>query len=930
MALSAAAKKKEEPDDDDEKDSMLAIDCGTKTWTHETLEFLQPSHIRDINKNKPNHPNYDSRTLHVPESFLEKQTPGHRQWWSLKANYFDCLFFFKVGKFYELYHQDAIIGVKELGFTFMKGDFAHSGFPESAYEKMASTLIERGYKVARVEQTETPAMMEKRIETDGKRTKFDKVIRREVCQISSQGTQIYSTGLSSMTATQHSTDPNFLLVIAEAVKTSSTSRYGIAFVDISIGDFTIGEFDDDQQCSRLLTLLSKHAPVLVLHERSGMAEHTMKVVKGINALKEKLTNEKQFWSGSKVLKFLSETTYKNREDWPESLKLMQGDFLQPSENFTLALKALGGCIWYLKYNLLDQQVLSLATFKLYTPPDDKSTPLTITQNKKLPRQKFMMLDAITLHNLNVNGGENSLFMKCDYCCTSWGKRKLMEIVCNPSCDIDEIRGRQEAIKELYDDIELLVSCRALLSSLNVDLERSLTQIHQFGNKETMKNHPAGRAVLYEAVTYGKNKITDFAAALKALQELMVIPLMFNDCTSSMLKTLTQTAENGGAFVDMSEHIQQLKNSFDIDEAKKTGYVVPGRNVDDEYDAILNEIDELGDELKAYLKQEEKKVGCKLTFFGADRKRYQIEVPESHSKRVPKDYNLESSKGKGKNAVIRYTTDETKEFLARMTALEVQKKQILDDFGRRVFEKFSQKYMQYKKICDLIGKLDFLASLAEYSRNLSVSCVPEVHEMAENSGESFIKITNGIHPLMNVDDYIPNGIDIGSNGKYFELITGANMGGKSTYMRQVALLCILAQIGSLVPAEAMSLSIVDRTFTRLGANDNIMQNQSTFLVELNETSIILKHCTSNSLVLLDELGRGTSTYDGTAIARAVADFLANLNCRTLFSTHYHALVDSFHDDQRIHLGHMACVVENENDEDITKENVTFLYKYTSGR
>lgn len=157
-----------------------------------------------------------------------------------------------------------------------------------------------------------------------------------------------------------------------------------------------------------------------------------------------------------------------------------------------------------------------------------------------------------------------------------------------------------------------------------------------------------------------------------------------------------------------------------------------------------------------------------------------------------------------------------------------------------------------------------------------------------------------------------------------------MGGKSTYMRQVALLCILAQIGSLVPAESMSLTIVDRTFTRLGANDNIMQNQSTFLVELNETSIILKHCTSNSLVLLDELGRGTSTYDGTAIARAVADFLANLKCRTLFSTHYHALVDSFQDDVRIHLGHMACVVENENDEDITKENVTFLYKYTSGR
>lgn len=258
-------KKPQSDEEEDEgieesgKEALLSVDNVNKVWAHQKIEFLKPDKIRDKNKNRPGQPEYDARTLHVPEEFLRQQTPAMFQWWKLKSDFLDCLFFFKVGKFYELYHMDAIVGVEELGFSFMGRDaHAHSGFPESAYEKMASALVEKGYKVARIEQTENPQMMEDRCKRDGTRDKFSKVMKREVCQITDRGTQIFSNGQQKMTT---SSTANFLLSIAEQKTSQSTSRYGICFVDTSIGDFMLGEFDDDQECSRLLTLLSHYAPV---------------------------------------------------------------------------------------------------------------------------------------------------------------------------------------------------------------------------------------------------------------------------------------------------------------------------------------------------------------------------------------------------------------------------------------------------------------------------------------------------------------------------------------------------------------------------------------------------------------------------------------------------------------------------------------------
>jgi DNA mismatch repair protein MSH6 len=226
-------------------------------------------------------------------------------------------------------------------------------------------------------------------------------------------------------------------------------------------------------------------------------------------------------------------------------------------------------------------------------------------------------------------------------------------------------------------------------------------------------------------------------------------------------------------------------------------------------------------------------------------------------------------------------------------------------------------------------LDALISLSLFSESQEVMCRPVISYSTDGP---FIDIVDGRHPCIALDNYIPNDTKLGfpneSSGN-FVILTGPNMGGKSTLMRQVGLMAVLSHLGCYVPAEKCEMSVVDRIFTRLGASDNISEGESTFFVEMSETSAILKHASPDSLLLIDELGRGTATYDGTAIAYAVAKELSGRNCRSLFSTHYHTLVEALQDNPMIQMSHMACMVENENEEDPTQESITFLYKMISG-
>uniref|UniRef100_T1GJY4 DNA mismatch repair proteins mutS family domain-containing protein n=1 Tax=Megaselia scalaris TaxID=36166 RepID=T1GJY4_MEGSC len=856
-----------------------------------TLKFLEPDVIKDKKGRKKSDPDYDPSTLFVPEKFLNEQTPGMRQWWELKSNNNDSVLFFKVGKFYELYHWDADIGVQELGFAYMRGDFAHSGFPEAAFDKMASTLIEKGFKVARVEQTETPDMMTARCKKMGKTTKFDKVLLE-------------------------GHEPFYMMSIVENVNEdeSSTSSYGVCFIDTSIGDFYIGQFRDDKSSSRILTLLSHYSPVFVIYEKSAISERTQQIFKSVlcNVVKENIPGN-QFWDGSKALKYLAENFYTHsREDgkeiWPETLKVMQdeGDHLglTPKNIFKLALKSLGGILSFSVKCKIAEKVLNMAQFQLYIPPDENVsedeniTRILETTKDKIDnlnlKKKNMVLDSVTLQNLKIVEGENSLLNTIDLCCTNFGRRLLHHWVCSPSTDIKVIRQRQEAIKELILEPEILLEVRTFLNTLP-DFERGLAQINVYGNPLIAKGHPDSRAILFEEKKFNNNKIQNFIAMVKGFESLMTLSTTFASFKSTLIKKITKES-----FPDLSKVLKFFQTAFDPSEAEKNGSIVPKKGVDQEYDDIEEEMENLNKELSDYLKEQEKFFGCRVTYYGSDKKRYQLEVPDKNAVKAGKQYVLESTK----KGVKRFVTPETKEFLRRMMQAEENRANVVKDLSRRIYEKFSTNYNLWKQAMDCVSILDILCALADYAKNLNVFCLPEFVEDAE---KPFIELEEGYHPCYRDDDFIPNGLTMGGDLAPLSILTGPNMGGKSTLMREIGLIIILAHIGSYVPAESCKLSVVDRIFTRLGAQDDLLAGHSTFMVELSETSVILKHATENTVV----------------------NFLADLQCRCLFSTHYHNLVDYFHGDKRVTFGHMACMVENDETDNPTEETVTFLYKYASG-
>ncbi|GFR92090.1 DNA mismatch repair protein Msh6 [Elysia marginata] len=921
-------------------------DSGQKdasSYFHVSLDFLQPDKLRDNTRKLKSDPDYNPRTLYVPESFLNKQTPAMRQWWEIKTKHFDTVLFFKVGKFYELYHMDAVVGVREVGLIFMKGDFAHSGFPEIAYNRYADALVQKGYKVGRVEQTETPEMVTERCKNMARSAnKYDKVVKREVCQISTQGTRTYSH--------------------LDGDIGDHTSKYILAFCA------KVGQFEDDRHLSRFRTLVAHYTPTQILYERGKTSPNTMQLINAnlLSALKEGLTPGSEFWESSKTLKTLAEEAYFKSEDgeitWPEAIKLMLSESdtlgLTASDAYDLAVRSLGAIVWYLQYCLLDEELLSMKKFETYMPVDVSEHRAQGAQSgAQAIKQRHMVLDGVTMSNLDVvwnsttQSTEGTLLERLSYCSTAFGKRLFHQWLCSPLCQKQAIYDRLDAVGDLLEAPSVMEESVTILKKMP-DLERLLSRIHAIGSSGRRKNHPDTRAILYEEVTYSKRKIEDFLATIEGFKLAMTLTAACSGAaTNFKSKLLKQTVCVQGAepdnadarFPDIDDDLKFFESSFDHKKAKKEGVIVPSKGVDKDYDQAIADIKDVEGRLQTYLDKQKSVLNCKnLVYWGTAKNRYQIEVPETALKNIPHQYELMSSKKGAK----RFRTSDIEEMLAELTDAEDRKDTCLKDIMRRIFHNFDLKHRKWTAVVECLSVLDVLISLATYSRGGEGDlCRPEF-VMPEEGAQPFLEIREGRHPCVSRTfeggDFIPNDTIIGTkddqdedgDSSYSEgqvvLVTGPNMGGKSTLMRQVGLITIMAQMGCYVPAQKCRLTPIDRIFTRLGASDRIMAGESTFYVELSETSSILQHATKHSLVLMDELGRGTATYDGTAIACAVVKELSKtVGCRSLFSTHYHSLVGEFQLDRNVRLGHMACMVENENEEDPSQETITFLYKFVKG-
>ncbi len=786
-----------------------------------------------------------------PAQMTEPSTPLMRQYAAVKKEHPTALLFFRLGDFYELFFDDAILAAKELQITLTSRNKEKGiavpmcGVPYHAAEGYIGKLIRKGFKVAICEQMEDPRQAKK-------------LVRREVTRVVTPGTAADSS--------LGSEENNFLAALAQV-----GDRVGFAALDLSTGEFRATEFSGEGALRRVQEELEQLRPKELLYgsaaplfEIAGAAGKDEPSFARPDSREPALSLSKgrlsPHGSSRQPRAAGAACTETPLDDWifapDHALPLLENHFgVLSLEGFGLAGRtaaaAAAGAILY------------------YVRSTQRGSLDHVDRIGWYERQSCLVLDAVTVRNLELieplfagTDAGVTLFRSIDCAVTPMGKRLLRAWLLRPSLDLSEIQGRLDAVEAGVKEIVAREELRRALDGV-LDLERLLSRV----TLETANP----RDVLALAASLGKIPAVRSAVARLAAERL---------------RTLHASLDELG---DVRERIESTIVAEPPLSFAEGGVISPG------VDRDLDELRELSRNSKQVLAQIEQRErgrtgisSLKVKFnsiFG-----YYIEVSKPNLHLVPQDYERKQTLV----GAERFTTPELKEYEAKI--LDAQEKIV--ELERRLFTELrtaiAAEAKRIRQTALALAEVDVLASLAHIAA-LRNYCRPTFVESADGSK---IEIIEGRHPVIEQQEmaggserFVPNDLYLNGTTHNIMLLTGPNMGGKSTYLRQTALIVILAQMGSFVPARSARLSVVDRVFTRIGASDNLARGRSTFMVEMTETAAILHTATARSLILLDEVGRGTSTYDGLAIAWAAVEYLhARVRAKTLFATHYFELTE----------------------------------------
>ncbi|KAF1973037.1 DNA mismatch repair protein Msh6 [Bimuria novae-zelandiae CBS 107.79] len=846
--------------------------------TEPEKRHLWLTNILDADRRPPTHPDYDPKTLYIPPNAWSNFSAFEKQYWEIKHKFWDAIVFFKKGKFYELYEKDAIIGHQLFDLKLTdRVNMCMVGVPEASLELWANQFVAKGHRVARVDQMESALAKEMRERGDKKPTKTkkeDKVIRRELAAVLTLGTLV-DTGMLTDDMSK------FCMAIKETDR-DNLPAFGIAFVDTSTAQFHLCEFTDDIDMTKFETLIAQMRPQELLIEKSCFSAKALRILKN-NTSPSTLWNflkpGKEFWSAETTMQEIQVAEYfesakeGDTESWPPVLREARGH--------SLTMSAFGALLQYLRTLKIERELVTLSNFAWYDP---------------IRKATSLVLDGQTLINLeifanNFDGStEGTLFSILNRCVTPFGKRLLKQWVCHPLADAKKINARLDAVDALNSNPDVTDGFTSSLGKLP-DLERLISRIH------------AKRC-----------KAQDFLKVLEGFEQIEYTVELLEQFSQgdSIIEQLVSSMPN------LSSALQGWKTAFDRDVVKSDGILVPAPGIEEDFDTSQQHISNCEANLNRLLKQVRTDLNCQtICYNNIGKEIYQLEVPKKV--KVPNTWDQMSSTAK----VTRYYTPELRKLVRALQEAQETHGQIVRDVAIRFYTRFDEQYNTWLAAIKVIAQLDCLISLAKASASLGE---PSSRPIFSEGKRTVLEFEELRHPCMlnSVKDFIPNNIKLGGDAASINLLTGANAAGKSTILRMTCIAVIMAQVGCYLPCTSATLTPVDRIMSRLGANDNIFASQSTFFVELSETQKILAEATPRSLVILDELGRGTSSYDGVAVAQAVLhDISTRIGCIGFFATHYRSLAKEFEMHPEVANKRMRIHVDD------TSRSITFLYKLEDG-